>query len=437
MLKEVEQFEHLLTRYFELDDLQATRIVIAAAVSHKTVWNEMLWLRIIGASGSGKTELLRTLLKIPYAVPMETITAGAIRRGWIDPKKKKEDQEMLLERLNGKLAITKEFASMLTKDLNAQKEIFGLLRSVYDGSLDADYGSAQGHLHQASSFDWILGSTPYIDKVRNIEYLLGSRFIDLHWESPTDRLAAVGKARDNDGMLDIIRGQLEDSMGAIVEASKEVPMPPFGYIDALADIVAVLRSPVERDRRTREIEDLPSIELGTRMGQALSRIAKGLLMIGVAEGDIKPYVIRLVFNSMARIRAAVIKAWVSGVDKQKEIAARLGVSEGTVSRVIEDIRVLGWKDEWLDILISPDTTNYRLEQAKAEFPKVLKEHPGLITTVVDPRNEAPGGMPAIDKRLFDGFLSTFGKLPDDEQSKVLAWVLEMAQVGIKQRKASQ
>lgn len=349
MIEEVSRFEELLTEHFEVDDLQATELVIATAVSHKLQWSEMLWFRIIGASGTGKTELLRTLAGLePYCVTMESITPGAIRRGWV-PDKKGELTQTLLQRLNGKLVITKEFASMLTKNMDTQKEIFGLLRSVYDGTLDADYGSEQGYLHQTTYFDWILGSTSYIDKVRNIEYLLGSRYIDLHWESPNNRERAMDKAIYNDGTLNIIRAKLSRAMADIIDSVVEVPKVKLSYIPKLADIVATLRSPVERDAKS-EIVDLPEVELGTRMAQALSRVARGLVMIGVAEKDIKPYLKRLVFNSMTRIRAAVIRTWISGVSKQAEIAARLDVSQGTISRVVEDIKVLGWQDAWLDVL---------------------------------------------------------------------------------------
>jgi DNA-binding MarR family transcriptional regulator len=73
-------------------------------------------------------------------------------------------------------------------------------------------------------------------------------------------------------------------------------------------------------------------------------------MIGVEDADLKPYLARIVFNSMTRIRTAVIKAWISGLTKQSEISARLGVNQGTVSRIVEDIKLLGWKDKWLDTL---------------------------------------------------------------------------------------
>lgn len=350
MIPEMLRFEELLTKYFELDDLQATEIVIATAVSHKVGWSEMLWLRIIGASGTGKTELLRTLIaQKPYCTEVENITAGAIRRGYV-VNKKEVVEATLLQRLNGTLAITKEFASMLTKDTDAQKEIFGLLRSVYDGALTADYGSEQGHLSQKTHFDWILGSTSYIDKIRSVEYLLGSRFIDIHWDTPQQREKALNKAINNNLSLDAIREALSRALADVMTFTLSPEVPKLDYIAQLADIAACLRSPVVRDNYTHLIEDLPEIELGTRMAQGLSRIATGLKMIGVADADLKPYLTRVVFNSMTRIRASVIKAWINGMTKQIDIADSLGVNQSAVSRIVEDIKMLHWKDEWLKVL---------------------------------------------------------------------------------------
>jgi len=350
LIKEVEHFKKLFSNGLEIDDIQALDIVLAAAVSHKIPHSEMLWLRIIGASGSGKTELLRTMASQEgYCSTMESITPGAIRRGYVN-KKATEVQRPLLDRLNGTLVITKEFAIILTKDMDTQKEIFGLLRGVHDGELDADYGSDEGHLHQSSHFDWILGTTQFVERQRQLETLLGSRFIDLKWGRPIEDDIAVNKAVDNDGNMKEIRDEFNQAMTDIIINSVVYPKPKLDYIAPLANVAALLRTPVERDTRTNEIYDIPDIELGTRFGQSMSRIARGLLMLGVPTTDIKPYLVRLAMDCMNRKRRGVIQAWLKGLTKQQDIADATNLSVSYINRTIEDLRILGWNDSKLNTL---------------------------------------------------------------------------------------
>lgn len=352
MIKEAEMFKELFTKYLEVDDMQAVDIVLATAISHKIPQSEMLWLRIIGASGSGKTELLRTLAtQDGYCTTVESITPGAIRRGYV-VRKDAEFQKPLLDRLNGSLVITKEFAVILTKDADTQKEIFGLLRGVHDGILDADYGSEEGHLHQETHFDWILGTTQFVERQRQLETLLGSRFIDLKWGRPIGDDEAVNKAVDNDGQLKDIREELNRAMANIIINTIVYPKPKIDYIASLANVAALLRTPVERDTRTNDIYDIPDIELGTRFGQSMNRIARGLLMLGVTIGDIKPYLVRLVMDCMSKKRAGVIKAWLKGITKQQDIADYTHLSVSYINRTIEDLRILGWTNNKLDMLKS-------------------------------------------------------------------------------------
>ena len=204
MIPEMDRFKSCLAQHFVIDDWQAVEIVLASTVAHKC-GGEMLWLRIIGASGSGKTEILRSIMSIPegYIETLETLTPSAIRRGFQlvkkdkknpDEYKKVKTEPTLLERLDGKLVITKEFAPLLTRQHDAKLEIFDLLRSVHDGELDADYGSLQGHIKQKCWFDWILGATSYIDSQNQLEMQLGSRFTDIRWGSPISRTGAMAQA---------------------------------------------------------------------------------------------------------------------------------------------------------------------------------------------------------------------------------------------------
>jgi ABC-type phosphate/phosphonate transport system ATPase subunit len=93
----------VLNKYLKSIDKVATTIIVAIAVAH-CIPGEMLWVRLYGGSRSGKTELLRAIARHPDSTEMEVITPASIRGGL-------EEGHRLLERINGKLVITKDLVS--------------------------------------------------------------------------------------------------------------------------------------------------------------------------------------------------------------------------------------------------------------------------------------------------------------------------------------
>ena len=156
-----------------MQDETGFTIVIASAVAH-CIPGEMLWVRIYGGSRSGKTELLRAIAEHEDSAKMEVITPAAIRGGL-------DEGSRLLERIDGKLVITKDLASMLTSKRDLRNEVFGLMRNVKDGELVSDFGTEEGYIDQHANFDWLIATTPVFAQYRIMEDLLGSRFIDLQW----------------------------------------------------------------------------------------------------------------------------------------------------------------------------------------------------------------------------------------------------------------
>ncbi len=368
MIPEAEQFKSCINKHLCIDDWQALEIVLAATIAHK-LKGEMLWLRIIGASGSGKTEILRAIKDIPegYTETLETMTPAAIRRGFrpIKLNKKTEQYEdiikepTLLERIDGKLVITKELAPLLTRNADARLEIFGLLRSCHDGELDADYGSTQGHITQKVWFDWILGTTAYVDSQNQLEMQLGSRFTDVRWGSPIGVKDAIGKAIGNVDGLGTIRQELSAIVSSIVSHAKIEDALSFKVEDWLLDlcqVVAVMRTPVERDGYTKEIRCKPSPELGTRIGQNFSKIARGLHMLGIS--DIRPHLTRLAWDALPPNRADILHSILTlefaGHKVTQEAIENnngLGLSQSAISYIIKDLKVLDTKGlPWRDCL---------------------------------------------------------------------------------------
>ncbi|MFC1938851.1 hypothetical protein ACFLWM_01690 [Chloroflexota bacterium] len=202
-LKALQEVESILRDNFEIEDWVGLRILFAVAVAHY-IPGEHLWLRIIGACRSGRTEILRALLADEDSTEMESLTPASIRGGF-------KGGERLLDRIDGKRVITKDLAPLITARRETRLEIIGLLRGVKDGFTSSDFSTFEGHIHQNIKFDWILAVTPVIETVRQIESLLSERYIDLHW-IPGDRKKMALKAAKNNPNLSEIREQLSDGV---------------------------------------------------------------------------------------------------------------------------------------------------------------------------------------------------------------------------------
>jgi hypothetical protein len=190
MEETLEQVKATLCQHFEIKDWEGVEIILATAVAHY-IPGEMLWLRFIEPSRSGRTELLRAITEHPDCAEMKVLTPAALRSGF-------KKGPRVLDRITGKLVITKDIASMLTSRKDLKTEIFGVLRGIKDGKLTADFGSDEGHLVQEARFDWILAATSSgIEQQRQLEGLLGQRFIDLKWQ-PGNREEMAYQAACND-----------------------------------------------------------------------------------------------------------------------------------------------------------------------------------------------------------------------------------------------
>jgi hypothetical protein len=265
---------------------------------------------------------------------MEHITPAALRGGLRQGPK-------LLKRLDGKLVITKDLATILTLRKDDRNTIFGLLRPIKDGVLVSDFGSTEGHLRQKVSFDWILATTPVFEQHRQLESLLGERYIDLRWR-PGNREEMALKAGMNNPNLDMIRLWLaSDVCSLMARAREDMPDSDLGdsdiaVISQYADKTARLRTPVPRDRY-RNVIAYPEPEIGTDLTQGFSRVVKGLMLFELAY---EPYLNRLLWDCMPRIRSSILSWLVKGETDPDKISATIKLSRRTVDYQLEDLRLL-------------------------------------------------------------------------------------------------
>lgn len=334
----LQNLEELFGKYFEIQDWQGFRIIFAVACAHYLP-GEMQWFRTVGGSGSGRTELLRALLASPDTAKMETFTPAAIRGGLPGSVK-------LLKRIHKKLVITKDFAALSTMRNDLRKEIFGLIRNVKDGSLTSDFGTREGHIYQKIYFNWIIATTPVYESQRQFEGMLGERFIDMRW-IPGDRIKMAIKAGRNNPNLRRIRRKLRIVVKSLMELAKELAdeAPPkitneeLEQIAEWADVVTRCRSPVHINSYTKTLESMPMLEVATRLTQDLTRILRGLKVLGIKAWQ--PYIIRLAWDNIPSVRAELLKHLHRKPRSAKALSNKTKIASKTVYQILSQLELLG------------------------------------------------------------------------------------------------
>lgn len=336
--KEVDELlavEKTLDSHFKIVDWQGLRIIFGTAAA-LYIAGEMLWLRIVGASRAGKTEMLRAIAAHEDTKEIGALTPSAIRGGL------KEKSSKMLKEITGYRVVTFDLAALLTTHREARNEVFGLLRLVKDGRLVSDFGSHEGHLAQETKFDWLTATTPYFEQVRVMEGLLGERFIDLWW-LPADREEMAAQAAENNPRLAEIRETLVGLVGKMLDKAKsrssEVDASRVDniWLGKMANIAALLRTPIVKDWKGN-ITIIPLPEIGTDIAQSFQKITLGLQLLGI--GDYKPYIMRLVRDCIPSVRRALISELVRTQATADKLASAIPLPLSTVRYHLNDLEAL-------------------------------------------------------------------------------------------------
>ena len=329
----LDKFLRLYQEHFEVPDTRAAVIVAGVAAAHY-VPGEMIWLRVVGPSRSGKSELITSFLGHDDTTELEVLTPASLRGGF-------DGGHTVLPMIDGKLVVTKDLAAMLTTRSEVRTEVFGLFRNIKDGSLVSDFNTAKGgRRKQTAHFDWVIAITPAVHDYRSAENLLGARFVDVLMPPP-NRLAMALRAAGNNAQLKAIRANLKLSASDLMSFARDeakrrtVDLKPdeAELYAGWADLTALARSPVARDRNHILLAP-PSPEVGTDLAQTLTRTAKGLMILGVS--NVKLYIAKLAWDSIPPLRVDLITYLLDGGS-----VAKISASAGAMSYAKDDLLVLG------------------------------------------------------------------------------------------------
>ena len=336
-------------RWLHIEDEHYLDVGLATVVAHQFA-GDPVWLFLVGASGSGKTEFLQSL-RTEKVYALTQLTQHTFVSGLNLPKQK---DPSLLPELDGKVVVIKDFTAILSENPKMRAQIFGQLRDIYDGSTAKAFGSGVGTRRYDCHMGLIAGVTPAIEQYQSLGQVLGERFLNyrIRYANPEK---AVEKAMQNAGSQREMREELKAVVSEFLDRdwpdtpdAVTIPAHYAGKIMSLASAVAVLRTTVPKNR-SGTVEYVPETEVATRLvvqltklGSALASI-RGKLEFGEAEYDV---LLKVGRHSTPSVRIRLVQALLhlsgpsAGFVESASIADHSHLSPTTVRAAMDDLRLL-------------------------------------------------------------------------------------------------
>jgi|GEM_PF-1001443 len=155
----------------DLGDLMEITLAASALPNAKPP----VWLFIVGAPSSGKTELVRLLRASPHVYYLDTLSENAFVSGYVRPDG--SDPQDLLPLLNGKVFVCKDLTTLFSLQEDTITKLLGDLASIYDGEF-RKHTATRGDISYESSFGFLACITPAaLNKHHRYLNIIGPRFL--------------------------------------------------------------------------------------------------------------------------------------------------------------------------------------------------------------------------------------------------------------------
>ena len=284
---EIPSFEETLEVYcsclaMSKDMVEALKIMLAVVLSTAIV-DDPVWVFIVSPPGGGKTALLNGLKTSPKVKYQSSISPRALVSGY---KSDGKDPSMIPQ-LNGKCLVWKDFTEILAMHPDAQEAIFGTLRGAFDGCVSTDYGNGVSRKYNAH-FSMLAGVTQAIHGKRH--GAMGERFLrfQIRGDAEIDQTKQIEKAIANRTQQSDINARIQKITHAFLCQNVDIKnLPPISssimsQLAAFAQVIAILRTPVERNYYGDNINYKPLPESGCRLAKQLATLGQ---MLAVVQGE--------------------------------------------------------------------------------------------------------------------------------------------------------
>jgi predicted transcriptional regulator len=355
-VENLDTYFKLYGKYMKLNEINRNAIIASFAVSVGTMLpGEALWAFLIGTASSGKTTWIEsTGGSHEWCEYASKITAKNLVSGWggKDPS--------MLPQMNGKAFMIKDFTTVLGMNPTDQKELFDLLRDVYDGSIKITFGNGEVRIFNNLNFSMLAGVTPAIYKMNDSQ--LGARFlrIDYSGHVTTDddvlHTAIRNFGKSDDKKIDLTKatvGYMKHIRNNMFDPTN-LPEVSDGGLDLIANLaryVAVLRTKPEHNRSEGLIyrprpEDPPRLALqftklafaGHKVWHPTQKVGSTLKISDELEGTL----LKVAYDTCYGFGQDIVKAiYEEGEVSEGSLQSKLSIPAARVHRVCADLRIVG------------------------------------------------------------------------------------------------
>jgi hypothetical protein len=326
-------------------------LALLGTVAANYLPGDPVWFGIVAPGSSAKTEMLNSVYGLPNIHKSGPMTLPALLSGTPKRQRDKTARGGLLREVGDfGIIVAKDFGSILSMRPDAKAEVLGALREVYDGEYTRRVGTEGGRqLYWQGKVGFVFGTTPVIDSHHSVIGAMGERFLLSRLTPEADQFIRALKHSGN--KTAIMRKELAESVSKLFAnllADPSLYEPPplsddeIQEINKVVSLVVALRGPIERDRYSREIENIYGKEGTGRLGLTLERLLAGLDAIGVERRTAMEVIKTVAMDSLPPIRRAAYECvYKYHSVTTADVAIEIGLPTNTVRRALEDLAAYG------------------------------------------------------------------------------------------------
>lgn len=338
------ELEATFEKWMILPDKGVIKLITAFYCANKLP-GKALWMFLIGPSGGGKTALLDALLSLPDIEPISLLTPNTFLSGMPG-----RGDSSLLPKLSNRIALFKDWTTVLSMQKDAKSEIMSQLREIWDGAMKKMFGN--GRIAEwTGKVSVLAASTQAVDMNQQQYTHLGERFLNYRMVMPDRKLVAM-RSLDNSGSGDQMVKELQNAMYAYIKGLDfsdltKVATIPDEYkaeLVNLSNFCTMARSGIIRDYgMKKEVIFVPTAEMPTRIVGQLAKLASGLSIVG--NGQIDDSCMNIIYktalDSIPQTNRMVIMEMAKANDQTTaEIATALGYPTDPIRIYLENLALL-------------------------------------------------------------------------------------------------